>query len=101
MSDKKFYTEDELNKMTVFQLREVARDIGVSSPTSKKKEEIKMLSPCKNCAARHFRCHGTCPQYAEFCQNNDDLKRSIRKTNDEECFHFESRRYLRAYSSKR
>ena len=40
MSDKKFYTEDELNKMTVFQLREVARDIGVSSPTSKKKEEI-------------------------------------------------------------
>lgn len=40
MSDKKFYTEDELNKMTVFQLREVAREIGVSSPTSKKKEEI-------------------------------------------------------------
>ena len=40
MTDKKFYTEDELNKMTVFQLREVARDIGVSSPTSKKKEEI-------------------------------------------------------------
>ena len=40
MTDKKFYTEDELNKMTVFQLREVAREIGVSSPTSKKKEEI-------------------------------------------------------------
>ena len=40
MSDKKFYTEEELNKMTVFQLREVAREIGVSSPTSKKKEEI-------------------------------------------------------------
>ncbi len=40
MSDKKFYTEDELNKMTVFQLREVARDIGVRSPTSKKKEDI-------------------------------------------------------------
>lgn len=40
MSDKKYYTEEELNKMTVFQLREVAREIGVSSPTSKKKEEI-------------------------------------------------------------
>lgn len=40
MSDRKYYTEEELNKMTVFQLREVARDIGVSSPTSKKKEEI-------------------------------------------------------------
>ena len=40
MSDRKYYTEEELNKMTVFQLREVAREIGVSSPTSKKKEEI-------------------------------------------------------------
>lgn len=38
--DDKFYSAEELEQMTVFQLREAARDIGVGSPTTKKKEEI-------------------------------------------------------------
>ena len=37
MSDNEFYTEEELMRMSIFQLRDVARKIGVASPTSKKK----------------------------------------------------------------
>ena len=40
MSDNEFYTEEELMRMSIFQLRDAARRIGVASPTSKKKAEI-------------------------------------------------------------
>ena len=35
-----FFTEQELSRMSIFQLRDTARQIGVASPTSKKKEEL-------------------------------------------------------------
>ena len=38
--DNRYYTEDELNEMSIFRLRECARKIGVASPTNKRKQEI-------------------------------------------------------------
>ena len=35
-----FFTEQELSRMSIFQLRDTARQIGVASPTSKKKKSL-------------------------------------------------------------
>ena len=41
MSDsERYYTEEELMRMSIFQLRDTARKIGVASPTTKKKAEL-------------------------------------------------------------
>ncbi len=37
---ERYYTEEELTAMSIFQLRDTARKIGVASPTTKKKAEL-------------------------------------------------------------
>lgn len=38
--EKRYFTEQELQDMSIFRLRECARKVGVASPTSKRKQEI-------------------------------------------------------------
>ena len=36
----KYFSEEELNKLSYYILREIGREIGVKAPASKKKEEL-------------------------------------------------------------